>query len=31
MLKTLVKGREDKTSPISIEEYNQKLQEAEAD
>ena len=31
MLKTFVKGRESKVSRISIEEYNQELQEAEAE
>ncbi len=31
MLKTFVEGREKKASRISIEEYNQELQEAEAE
>jgi hypothetical protein len=31
MLKTFVKGREEKASRISIEQYNQELQEAEAE
>ena len=31
MLKTFVKGREEKASRISIEEYNQELHEAEGE
>jgi|GEM_PF-4196708 hypothetical protein len=31
MLKTFLKGREGQASRISIEEYNQELQEAEAE
>jgi predicted transcriptional regulator len=31
MLKTFVKGRETKAARISIEQYNQELQEAEAE
>ena len=31
MLKTFVKGREGKAYPISVEEYNQEIQEAEAE
>jgi predicted transcriptional regulator len=31
MLKTFVKGRETKASRVSIEQYNQELQEAEAE
>jgi len=31
MLKTFVKGREGKAYRISVEEYNQELQEAEAE
>ena len=31
MLKTFVKGREGKANRVSIEEYNQELQEAEAE